>query len=110
ITAAQTEIPTGLSVRQDVLYQALPWWKIVPQGIAETWNVLSQMFHGLLQLIRGTAPLQGIAGPIGMGQLTSEVLAVSSAPAWVTLANITILLSLNLAILNLLPFPALDGG
>lgn len=110
ITAAQTEIPTGLSVRQDVLYQALPWWKIVPQGIAETWNVLSQMFHGLLQLIRGTAPLQGIAGPIGMGQLTSEVLAVSSAPTWVALANITILLSLNLAILNLLPFPALDGG
>jgi regulator of sigma E protease len=31
-------------------------------------------------------------------------------PLWVTLAQLAILLSLNLAILNLLPLPALDGG
>jgi regulator of sigma E protease len=110
ITPAQSEVHIGLAVRQDVVYHPLPWWQIVPRGISETWNVVVQMFHGLVQLLRGTVPFSGITGPIGMGQLTSEVLAVSSAPTWVTLTNLMVLLSLNLAILNLLPLPALDGG
>ncbi len=45
-----------------------------------------------------------------MGQLTSEIVEQSSLPLWSTVINITIVLSLNLAILNLLPLPALDGG
>jgi regulator of sigma E protease len=45
-----------------------------------------------------------------MGQLTSELVEVSPFPLWVTLANLAIILSLNLALLNLLPLPALDGG
>jgi regulator of sigma E protease len=45
-----------------------------------------------------------------MGQITSEVLQSSPLPKWVTLSQIATLLSLNLAILNLLPLPALDGG
>lgn len=104
------EVNTGLTVRQDVIYHAIPWWKIVPRGVSEAVSTLRQMFEGLLLIIRGEVPIQGITGPIGMGQLTSEVLAVSAAPTWVTLANLTVLLSLNLAVLNLLPIPALDGG
>ena len=88
----------------------IAWWKVVPEGIKQTFSTLNQMFHGLLLLVRGDVPIQGIAGPIGMGQLTSEVIKASDAPVWATLANIMALLSLNLAILNLLPFPALDGG
>jgi regulator of sigma E protease len=34
----------------------------------------------------------------------------SALPTWYILANIGIILSLNLAVLNLLPLPALDGG
>lgn len=45
-----------------------------------------------------------------MGQATSEIVSASPLPLWVTLANLAILLSLNLALLNLLPLPALDGG
>ena len=45
-----------------------------------------------------------------MAQATSEIVEASSLPLWVTLAQLSIVLSLNLAILNLLPFPALDGG
>jgi regulator of sigma E protease len=45
-----------------------------------------------------------------MGQLTSEIIEKSPLPLWIVLANITIVLSLNLALLNLLPLPALDGG
>lgn len=90
--------------------RSVAWWKVVPQGIKQTLDTLNEMFHGLVLLVRGEVPIQGIAGPIGMGQLTSEVIKASSAPVWATLVNIMVLLSLNLAVLNLLPFPALDGG
>ncbi len=104
------QLDSGISATQDFIMQGVPWWKVVPQGIKQTFQTLNQMFHGLVLLVRGDVPIRGIAGPIGMGQLTSEVIKASSAPVWATLANIMVLLSLNLAVLNLLPFPALDGG
>ncbi len=107
---AESQLHVGLLVRQDILAQPVPWWKVPWRGIEQTLGTLVMMFQALGMLLRGEAPLTGIAGPIGMGQLTSEILAVSPAPIWVTLLNLTVLLSLNLAVLNLIPFPALDGG
>lgn len=101
---------SGISATQMLIMNSVPWWKVVPQGITQTFDTLNQMFHGLIMLVRGEVPIQGIAGPIGMGQLTSEVIKASGEPVWATLVNIMLLLSLNLAVLNLLPFPALDGG
>lgn len=82
----------------------------IPVGIARTWEQTRQMLLGLRDLVTGRASLSQIAGPIGMGQITSEVVERSAAPLWTTLAQLSVLLSLNLAILNLLPLPALDGG
>ncbi|HEX5499341.1 MAG TPA: RIP metalloprotease RseP, partial [Thermomicrobiales bacterium] len=101
---------SGISATQMLIMQSVPWWKIVPRGVTQTFDTMNQMFHGLVLLVRGDVPIQGIAGPIGMGQITSEVLQSSPLPKWVTLSQIAALLSLNLAILNLLPLPALDGG
>ncbi len=106
----QSQLNTGITASQDFIMQSVPWYQVVPQGIKQAYGTLTQMFHGLVLLVRGDVPVQGIAGPIGMGQLTSEVIKASSAPVWATLTNIMVLLSLNLAVLNLLPFPALDGG
>lgn len=109
-TATMDQLNSGLTATQDSIMRSVAWWKVVPQGIKQTLDTLNEMFHGLVLLVRGEVPIQGIAGPIGMGQLTSEVIKASSAPVWATLVNIMVLLSLNLAVLNLLPFPALDGG
>jgi regulator of sigma E protease len=111
-TAEETNQPPeiGVLVQQDVDTSSVPIWQIIPLGFVETWNILTAFYEGIMMLISGEAPLDGIAGPIGMGQLASEVLEVSPEPTWVALANLTILLSLNLGILNLLPLPALDGG
>lgn len=107
---AESQLHVGLLVRQDVLARPVPWWQVPVRAVQETVGMLVMMLQALGMLLRGEASLTGIAGPIGMGQLTSELLAVSPEPIWVTLANLTVLLSLNLAILNLIPFPALDGG
>ncbi|MDQ3879625.1 MAG: M50 family metallopeptidase, partial [Chloroflexota bacterium] len=80
------------------------------QGVAFTWSVASQIPSGMALAIGG---LLGVApdaadarGPIGIAQETGRVLglALPVQLAWIGL------LSTNLAVLNILPFPPLDGG
>lgn len=56
-------------------------------------------------VLHGTKP-QGVAGPIGVAQLTGEAVRAG----WFAVLWFMSLLSLNLAVLNILPIPALDGG
>lgn len=107
---AESQLHVGLLVKQDIFSRPVPWWEVPLRGVEQTLAMLLMMIQALGMLLRGEASLSGIAGPIGMGQLTSEILAISPEPIWITLLNLTVLLSLNLAVLNLIPFPALDGG
>jgi regulator of sigma E protease len=102
--------PLGMTILEDVEFQRTPVLQIIPQAIEQFFSWIGRMFDGLVLMIRGEVPLSEVAGPIGMGQLTSEIVTRSAMPLWVTVVNLTVLLSLNLAILNLLPLPALDGG
>jgi regulator of sigma E protease len=47
-----------------------------------------------------------VSGPVGIAALTGQVAKLG----WIYILQFTALLSLNLAIINILPFPALDGG
>lgn len=64
---------------------------------------LAQFFGGLLV---GHADLTGIAGPVGIVQVGASAVA-QGAPSALFL---TALISINLALLNVLPIPGLDGG
>jgi regulator of sigma E protease len=100
----------GLDLAIKPRFDRVPLGSIVPVGVAQAWEQSGQMLSGIRDLVTGRAPLDQIAGPLGMGQITSEIVSASPLPLWVTLAQLAILLSLNLAVLNLLPLPALDGG
>ncbi len=100
----------GLDLTVQPIFERVPLLQVIPTGVAQAWEQTGQMLGGLRDLFTGRAPLNQIAGPLGMGQATSEIVSASPLPLWVTLANLAILLSLNLAVLNLLPLPALDGG
>jgi regulator of sigma E protease len=100
----------GLDLAIKPRFDRVPLGSIIPVGIAQAWEQAGQMLSGIRDLFTGRAPLDQIAGPLGMGQITSEIVSASPLPLWVTLAQLAILLSLNLAVLNLLPLPALDGG
>lgn len=102
--------PLGVTILEDVQFERTPVLQIIPQAFEQFFSWIGRMFDGLMLMIRGEVPLSDVAGPIGMGQLTSEIVTRSALPVWVTIINLTILLSLNLGILNLLPLPALDGG
>ena len=100
----------GLDLAVEPIFERVPPLQIIPVGVGQAWEQTGVMLSGLRDLFTGRAPLDQIAGPLGMGQATSEIVSASPLPLWVTLANLAILLSLNLALLNLLPLPALDGG
>lgn len=102
--------PLGSELRSNIDFERYSLSEIPVKTVTQFFSTIQRMGEGLIDLIRGAAPLDDVAGPIGMGQLTAEVIDESPMPVWVTIVNITFILSLNLAILNLLPLPALDGG
>lgn len=64
------------------------------------------ILDGLYQIVTGGVSMRSLGGPVAIGQLTGHFArqGTSSLLAWVAL------FSINLAILNLLPIPVLDGG
>jgi regulator of sigma E protease len=79
-------------------------FRAVASGLRETGETMVLFKNSILSLIFG-ADAQ-FSGPVGIAQITGEVARAGISP----LLEFTAFLSLNLAILNLLPIPALDGG
>lgn len=109
-TVPQGQGRAGVTLISEVTYQRVPLWQAPAEGVRGAWEALTLQVKGLRQLLSGQVSAREVAGPIGMGQLTGEIVQRSSLPLWVTLGNLAALLSLNLFLLNLLPLPALDGG
>lgn len=64
------------------------------------------LFTLIGQAIRGTADFSQVAGPVGIVGLVGDAASYGIT----TLLTFTAMISLNLAVINLLPVPALDGG
>ncbi|HET9659264.1 MAG TPA: RIP metalloprotease RseP [Thermomicrobiales bacterium] len=92
------------------VFENVPALKVIPRGFQEAYNQTKLMVEGIVQMVQNPGLLRQTAGPVGMAQLTHELVEQSTLPTWYTLATLSILLSLNLAFLNLLPIPALDGA
>lgn len=75
-------------------------------GMESTWNMTVMMFQSLYMLISGDVPASDIAGPVGIVTMVSD----TTNYGWYYFVSLVALMSINLAIINLLPFPALDGG
>lgn len=100
----------GVAVGTNVVMQKYPWYQApfvgLREAVIQSWMILSGLGQLLVQLFtKGQVP-QGLAGPIGIAQVTGQFVQMGLNATLSLLA----LLSLNLAILNVLPIPALDGG
>lgn len=85
--------------------RAYPIWQALPMGAQKAADMLALGKNEIEGwFIRGVAP--PLAGPVGIAQMTGEVVKVGLPPVleW------TALISMNFAIVNLFPLPALDGG
>lgn len=76
------------------------------EGVKNTGEMTVMMYQVLKQLFTGDVSVKELSGPVGIVYATNE--AAKSGLMYVI--NLAALLSLNLAIINMLPFPALDGG
>lgn len=72
------------------------------------------VFKSFQMLFTGKAGMDDISGPVGIVDLMDEAYTETKSEGWLivimNLLNYMILFSVNLGILNLVPFPALDGG
>ncbi|OHA79520.1 MAG: hypothetical protein A2747_03710 [Candidatus Yonathbacteria bacterium RIFCSPHIGHO2_01_FULL_44_41] len=79
-------------------------------GLSTTASITVAMTVGILEFFKnifiGQGSLEGLAGPVGIVGIVGD----ASTLGFVHLLSLTAIISINLAIINLLPFPALDGG
>lgn len=100
----------GVGTRSSRDFESVPAGEIIPEGLDQFWFLITGTLDGLQQMFTTAPSSDDLAGPVGMGQLTSELISESSLPIWFTIGNIVMVISVGLGILNLLPLPALDGG
>jgi regulator of sigma E protease len=85
--------------------QSDPFWEAIPKGASQCIETFVIFKNEILKWIIGATPVQ-VTGPVGIAQLTGEVAQAGLSP----LLQFTGFISINLAIVNILPLPALDGG
>ncbi|PJE67341.1 RIP metalloprotease RseP [Candidatus Shapirobacteria bacterium CG10_big_fil_rev_8_21_14_0_10_40_9] len=107
------EGPLGVAISQ-VEMKFYPFWQMIPKGILEGFKeafawaslIVGALASMLWQLLRfGTVP-KDVAGPVGIFQITGTV----AKTGILSVLQFLGILSVNLAVINILPLPALDGG
>ncbi|GHO43090.1 M50 family metallopeptidase [Ktedonospora formicarum] len=98
-----------LGVLGKTVYESIPLWQAPIKGFAQTFSVTGLFISTIGQMIVGAIQPQ-ISGPVGIVKITGEVAQTVPTVGWWYILNLTAMLSINLAIVNILPFPALDGG
>jgi len=77
-----------------------------PRAVGMTVDMTGTFLRGLGKLITREVSRKQLAGPIGIAEIAGNALQ----RGWETYLAVTVLISVNLGILNLLPIPILDGG
>jgi regulator of sigma E protease len=101
--------PLGVSLVQTQIVK-YPWYKAAWLGLKTTVGltmaILTALFEIIKNLFIGQTAGIDISGPVGIAVLTKKVAGLGL----VYILQFAALLSINLGIINVLPFPALDGG
>ncbi len=89
----------------------VPFFQALRAAWQQTWQLVGAIWHTLGSLVGGlftadTASISGLIGPVG---LAGEVKSAATI-GFTYLLAFTAVISVNLAVLNIMPFPALDGG
>lgn len=86
-------------------------------GFLHSYNMLSYSLNVMGNLVkvsftsRSLEPVsEGVSGPVGIYSVVGSILKIGGSQAVLTLLDFVALMSLSLALLNVFPFPALDGG
>lgn len=105
----QNEGPMGVTLAQTAIISYSPI-AAIKQGYEYTVQLtifIILAFAGIIWNLATTGKTAAeISGPVGIAAMTQQ----AAAMGLMTVLNFTAIISVNLAIINVLPFPALDGG
>lgn len=96
-----------LSIDQNLPFQKIDYglWAALPVGASQAWGSLVDNAKGLGKVFSGDVnPSKAISGPVGIAQM------FGAEVNWIKFWSLVGLLSMVLALMNILPIPGLDGG
>ena len=99
-------IGIGLATKQTMIETTNPV-SVVKESCVYLWDNTYTMMYSLGQLFTGNIPLKDMHGVVAITKIGGDMIDKSGKSSGILLAA---LISMNLAILNILPIPALDGG
>jgi regulator of sigma E protease len=82
------------------------FWEGMKLDISVTKSTFKGLYNLIAQSVKGKGSFSSITGPVGMVGIVGD----ASKFGFAYLLSFAALISVNLAIINLIPFPALDGG
>lgn len=105
--SGQGPIGIALALTGEVSY---PWYEALWKGVQSTWYLTKATVEGygaiLVSLVTSGSLGAGVTGPVGIATMTGQ--AAQAGMSY--LIQFVAMISINLAVLNIMPFPALDGG
>lgn len=108
---AKNEGAMGVAIATDFTKKTYSLWQAPYYGTVEafkmSWFIVKGVGQVLWQLVTAFNVPKDVAGPIGIYQVTGQALQFGGLTG---VLQLLALLSLNLAVINILPIPALDGG
>jgi regulator of sigma E protease len=110
VNAPKNEGAMGVAIADNVIYQKYPFPQSIFYGTKQAIMDSKLVVLGFVDVIKTiftqfTVPA-GVAGPVGMAQLTGEFVKIGPS----AVLSLVYMLTLSLAVLNILPIPGLDGG
>lgn len=89
-------------------------FEVLKYGAIEVKYMIRTTLLSLKELFTGGLGMDDLSGPVGVvdaiGDTYEQSKSEGSLLLWMNMINMAVLLSANLGVMNLLPFPALDGG
>ncbi len=95
-----------IGIAPEILYRPSGFGEAVVAGVRSTSYGLGLIVMSMKMLVSGDASIKDMGGPIMIAQWAGE----TAKAGWIPLLGFMALISVNLAFINILPIPALDGG
>jgi regulator of sigma E protease len=92
--------------RSQTLLKASTPFEAISMGFTETHKAMLQVYVTFLRLFEGTVQVKDLKGPVGIAHVGTLI----ARKGWIWLMFFFALISVNLAVVNFLPLPIVDGG
>ena len=96
----------GITASGEIFKKDLNFFQAISESVNQTYQITALTIKGVVKLFQGTVSPKTLGGPIMIAQMAGQ----QAKEGVVNLIFFIALISINLAILNFLPIPVLDGG